>query len=110
MHTVAMIPHNRKAVICIVLHKETLERMQGSDPAIVQGDAVAHALDPVYLQLPLGMIDIMICYEEDHDAYVAKCKELRDPQAVLKYLGRGWEDRPSDVGPLTRVRPFKGTE
>lgn len=98
MHSVIVAPHNGKSVVIVVFHGDALDRIGKSDPAIVEGVLLAQLrrLPPANDTAYLPLTDFMFCYEPDQEAFEAKCRELRDSRAVLRWLCRGWENRPEE--------------
>jgi hypothetical protein len=106
----SVIPIVRKKqnrlVLAIVFHDDGLERIKNHDPAVVDGDIITQATG--LPELPLTLLDIMVCYEEDDPQTLAnKLKALGDSEAVLKYLSRNWENRPGEDERLVAIiRPI----
>lgn len=94
------VQHNGKLVVCIVMHDETVDRIKQNDPAVVQLEILAQSLGPEVLALPLMMIDVAVFYEPDKQTFVNKCEELANPNAMLKWLSRGYVDRAEDHSPV----------
>jgi hypothetical protein len=94
MHSVIVAPHNGKNVIIIVFHADSLDRLKSNDPAIVEGSVIPYLAQMGFVSLP--RTDFMICYEPDQAAFSAKCRELKEPKAILQWLGRGWQNRPGE--------------
>jgi hypothetical protein len=103
--TIVPTEHNGKYVICVVQHGDALDRIRDHDPAIVPGEMVLKTLrlggtPPAIL---LKDVDFMFAYEESAEEFHAKCAELGSSRAIMKYLGRNWENRPEDTAVLTKV-------
>ena len=96
MQTIVPAMQNGKMVFCIVIHDSSMDRMKQSDPSVVEGATLLRALRGA--NLLLSDVDILLCYEPDVETFQQRCRELGNPHAVLKWLGRGWQNNPGDVG------------
>ena len=102
MPTVFTTEHNDKLVVCIVFHGDGLERVRNHDPAVVQGADVQQSLKQAFAP-PLPMVDVFIAYEEDEQAFQAKCQGLGSTRAIMRYLARNWTNLEGEPGPPIKL-------
>jgi hypothetical protein len=100
MHSVCAIPHNGRLVLCIVFHGDSYERIRRHDPAVLPNHDLLAVLPVKLHQLPLSMIEVLVAYEEDMEAFKAKAHSFATKAELLQYLARGWENKPEDQKPV----------
>jgi hypothetical protein len=110
MHSMMLAPHNGKIVVIVVFHDEALKRIEQHDPAIIEGFLADRLITDKALAASLKLVDLdfMFCYESDEAGFTAKARELRDPKAILQWLGRGWENKPEERDEVLKIVSLKG--
>jgi predicted lipase len=106
MHSVILAPHNGKTVVIVVFHGDALRRLEKNDPAIVEGNLIPSLLVQGHYAgdaMNLNTTDFLFAYEPDQQDFEAKCRQLGDQRAILKWLGRGWENKPEERDSVIKV-------